>query len=183
MAATFPDLAPVPSSSEGGAMSPIDDTAYPLLLREAQHRDEVGELLLRRALAVLDRCYLLAVHSGKIVGWLARGPGVVLDDIQSFTAGSDEPSALETIARGDSFCGKLPDGVINQLLIEMLGDPAPDAIAIIPIAIKNRVVAYLVGDIIDSTVGRESLEDLTSAAKKAGIALEILVMRRKFLNP
>lgn len=183
MAATFPDLAPVPSSSEGGAMSPIDDTAYPLLLREAQHRDEVGELLLRRALAVLDRCYLLAVHSGKIVGWLARGPGVVLDDIQSFTAGSDEPSALETIARGDSFCGKLPDGVINQLLIEMLGDPAPDAIAIIPIAIKNRVVAYLVGDIIDSTVGRESLEDLASAAKKAGIALEILVMRRKFLNP
>ncbi len=183
MAATFPGLAPVPSSAPGGAMSPLNDTAFSALLREARHRDEVGELLLRRVSEVLGRCYLLAVHSGKTVGWLARGRGVVLDDIQSFSAESDEPSALDTIAGGDSFCGKLPDGVINQLLIEMLGDPAPGEVAVIPIAIKGRVVAYVVGDAPGSAVTRAQREDLASAAKKAGVALEILVMKNKFLKP
>lgn len=182
MAATFPDLAPVPSSVFGDAISPIDDEAYTALLQNVRHRDEVGELLLRRVLTVFDRCYLLAVHSGKIVGWLARGRGVVLDDVQSFTADCEESSALDTIAGGDTFCGKLPDGVINQLLIEMLGDPAPLEIVIVPIAIKSRVVAYLVGDSPGSTTSREDLESLTAAARKAGVALEILVMKRKFLN-
>ncbi len=183
MAATFPGLAPVPSSSSGGAMSPLGDTAFSVLLRDARHRDEVGELLLRRVSEILGRSYLLAVHSGKTVGWLARGRGVVLDDIQSFSAGSDEPSVLDTIAGGDSFCGKLPDGVINQLLIEMFGDPASVEVVIIPIAIKGRVVAYLVGDAPGSAVTRANLENLATAAQKAGVALEILVMQKKFLNP
>jgi hypothetical protein len=183
MAATFPGLAPVPSSASGDARGPLDDTAFSILLREARLRDEVGELLLLRVAAVLERSYLLAVHAGKIAGWLARGRGVVLDDVESFSAGADEPSALTTIAGGDSFCGRLPDGVINQLLIEMLGDPAPVEVVIIPIAIKGRVVAYLVGDVPNSAVSHGDLEDLMTAAKKAGVALEILVMKRKFLTP
>jgi nitroreductase len=183
MAATFPGLSPVPSSASGDARGPLDETAYSILLRDVRHRDEVGELLLRRAAAVLERSYLLAVHPGKIAGWLARGRGVVLDDVQSFTAGADEPSALTAIAAGDSFCGRFPDGVINQLLIEMLGDPLPVEVVVVPIAIKGRVVAYLVGDVPDAAVARGDLEDLVTAAKKAGVALEILVMKRKFLTP
>jgi nitroreductase len=183
MAATFPGLAPVPFAAAGDARGPLDDTAFSILLREARHRDEVGELLLRRVAAVLERSYLLAVHAGKIVGWLARGPGVVLDDVQSFFVGADEPSALTTIAGGDSFCGRLPDGVINQLLIEMLGDPAPVEVVIMPIVIRGRIVAYLVGDVPDGIVSHGDLEDLLTAAKKAGVALEILVMKKKFLTP
>jgi hypothetical protein len=182
MAATFPDLAPVPATLSSGATTPLDDSAYSILLRDARHRDEVGELLIRRALGVFDRCYLLAVHSGRIVGWLARGSGVVLDDVESFSADSNEPSVLDSISVGDGFCGKIPDGVINQLLIEMLGDPAPVETAIIPISIKNRVVAYLIGDNPASTISREELDGLAAAAKKAGIALEILVMKKKYLN-
>jgi len=183
MAATFPGLAPVPFAAAGDARGPLDDTAFSILLREARHRDEVGELLLRRVAAVLERSYLLAVHAGKIVGWLARGPGVVLDDVQSFFVGADEPSALTTIAGGDSFCGRLPDGVINQLLIEMLGDPTPVEVVIMPIVIRGRIVAYLVGDVPDGTASHGDLEDLLTAAKKAGVALEILVMKKKFLTP
>ncbi len=183
MAATFPGLAPVPSSASGDARGPLDDTAFSVMLRDARHRDEVGELLLRRVSGILDRCYLLAVHSGKIVGWLARGRGVVLDDVESFSADSDDPSALSTIAAGRPSAARLPDGVINQLLIEMLGDPAPVEMVIVPMAIKGRVVAYLVGDVPDSTVSRDSLDDLATAVKKAGVALEILVMKKKFLSP
>ncbi len=183
MAATFPGLSPVPSSASGDARDPLDDTAFSILLRDARHRDEVGELLLRRAAAMLERSFLLAVHPGKIAGWLSRGRGVVLDDVQSFSAGTDEPSVLTTIARGGSFCGRLPDGVINLLLVEMLGDPVPVEVVIIPIAIKGRIVAYLVGDVPDSAISRGDLENLVTAAKKAGVALEILVMKRKFLTP
>jgi hypothetical protein len=183
MAATFPGLAPVPTSASGETMGPLDDAAFSALLREARHRDEVGGLLLRRISRVVQRCYLLAIHSGKTVGWLAHGPGVVLDDVESFSAASDERSALDTIAQGESFYGRLPEGVINQLLIEMLGDPAPEEIAIIPLAIKDRVVAFLVGDAPGSKITREHLDEVAAAAKKAGVALEILVLKKKFLNP
>lgn len=182
IAATFPGLAPVPSSASGGKSGPLEDAAFLALLRDVRHRDEIGDLLLRRVSTVLSRCYLLMVHSGKVFGWLGRGRGVVLDDIQSFSAESVEPSALTTIAGGGSFCGRLPSGAVNQMLIEMLGDPAADEVVIIPMAIKGRVVAYLVGDAPGSAVSGDAFEEVVAAAKKSAVALEILVMKKKFLG-
>ena len=83
---------------------------YRQLLREVQHRDEVGDLLLRRSMAFLDRCYLLAVHSGKVVGWLAKGAGVVVDDVQSFAFQQDAPSVLSEVDGAGRFLGTGPAG-------------------------------------------------------------------------
>lgn len=182
IAATFPGLAPIPLTASDGGRGPLEDGAFLALLRDARHRDDVGDLLLRRVSTVLTRCYLLMVHSGNVVGWLARGPGVVLDDVQSFTAERNEPSVLITVTGGGSFYGKLPDGAVNQMLIEMLGDPAASEIVIVPMVIKNRVVAYLVGDAPGSGISDSELKELVEAAQKSSVALEILVMKKKFLN-
>jgi hypothetical protein len=182
LAATFPGLAPIPFATPDGGRGPLEDGAFLALLRDAHHRDDVGELLLRRVGTVLARRYLLMVHSGKVVGWLAQGPGVVLDDVQSFTAERNEPSVLTTVSGGGSFCGKLSDGAVNQMLIEMLGDPVASDVVIVPMAIKNRVVAYLVGDSPGSAVSESELQELVEAAQKSSVALEILVMKKKFLD-
>ena len=179
-AATFPGLAPVPAGA-GPADEPLGDEAYTALLRAAEHRDEVGDLLLQRALASIDRCCLLALHSGKIVGWLGRGAGVVLDDLESFAIEAEDPSVLAGLAGGGTFCGPLPSGLANQLLVEVLGDPMPTEVAIVPVPVKNRVVAFLIGDLPGAALPPGTVEELQNAAQKAGVALEILVMRRKFL--
>ena len=72
LAATYPGLAPIPN---GGVMTveELDNEIFSSLLGNAEHRDEVGRLLLHRAAAIVERCYLLAVHSEQVVGWLAQG--------------------------------------------------------------------------------------------------------------
>lgn len=182
LAATFPGLAPVPDSGVIAADGALDDEAYNQLLRDADHRDEVGELLLRRASATLERCYLLAVHSGHLVGWLAKGPGMVVDDVQSFIAPAEAPSILSKLNGAECFCGQIPEGQVNDELVKVFGEPKPLDVGVFPILVKNRVVAYLVGDILGYGLPKDDQKRLLAAAQKAGIALEILIMKKKILS-
>jgi hypothetical protein len=181
LASTFPGLAPVPESSRPIAGEPLDDEVYWQLLREVTHRDEVGDLLLRRSSSCLDRCYLLAVHSGKVVGWLAKGPGVVVDDVQSFAFQQDAPSVLSEISGMEWFWGHLPSGEINDALKKILGDPEAVEIGVFPVMVKNRVVAYLVGDAPGKIVPEADRRKLDDAVQKAGLAFEVLILRKKIL--
>jgi hypothetical protein len=182
MASTFPGLSPVPGSGRSVARGPLDDELYRQLLGEVAQRDEVGDLLLRRAASILDRCCLLAVHSGKVVGWLAKGAGVVLDDVQSFSARQDVPSVIRHAVGHEGYWGPIPAGGINDSIKRILGDPAPDRIAIVPVQVKNRVVAYLVGDAPASAVGESERQQLVKAVQRAGIAFEILIMKKKIVS-
>jgi hypothetical protein len=181
MAATFPELAPVPAGGDGATPEYLDDETLGILLRDAKNRDEVGDFLLRRAAAILGRCCLLAVHSGRVVGWLARGAGVVVDDVQSFIAPLDMPSVLSELGVSGSFCGRVPPGQINDQMTQTLGYPAPSEVVIFPVLVKNRIVAFLLGDSPGSKVSPDEREQLVLATRKAGIAFEILIMRKKIL--
>jgi nitroreductase len=181
IASTFPGLAPVPESSRPLAGGPLDDEIYRQLLREVQHREEVGDLLLRRSTAVLHRCYLLAVHSGKVVGWQAKGAGVVIDDVQSFAFQQDAPSVLSKVQGLEGYWGPPPPGEINDALKQILGDPEPVEFGVFPVLVKNRVVAYLVGDAPGKIVSETDRKKLVDAVQKAGLAFEILIMRKKIL--
>jgi len=180
LAATFPGLAPVPVGSVMTAED-LDNETFSAMLGDAEHRDEVGQLLLRYASAVFQRCYLLAVHADQMVGWLAQGSGVVVDDVQSLVVSADAPSVLSTLKGPTVFFGRVKPGPVNDELLSAFGDPAPDEIAILPVMVKKRVVAYLIGDVPGSTIPETALDQLLVAARKAGIAFEILIMKKKFL--
>jgi hypothetical protein len=181
LASTFPGLAPVPESTRPVAGDPLEDQVYRQLLREVQHRDEVGDLLLRRSMAFLHRCYLLAVHSGKVVGWLAKGAGVVVDDVQSFAFQQDATSVLSDVNGLDGFWGPAPPGEINDALKKILGDPEPVELGAFPVLVKNRVVAYLVGDAPGKIVPEPERKLLVEATQKAGLAFEVLILGKKIL--
>jgi hypothetical protein len=183
LAATFPGLTPVPDVSSVAVAEGLDDESYRALLHAAGHRDEVGELLLRRATSILDRCCLFAVHTGRVVGWMARGTGVVVDDVQSFAVSLELPSVFSELVGADSFCGEVSAGPVNDVLMRMLGDPAPRQLAIFPVRIKKRVVAFLVGDVPESELPEGVQNHLLPAVRKAGIAFEILIMKKKILAP
>ena len=181
MASTYPGLAPVPVSNRPAAVGPLDEEPYRQLLAEVEHRDDVGDLLLRRATAILCRSYLLAVHSGKVVGWLGQGAGVVLEDIQSFSVQQDASSILSNVKGGDGFCGPVPPGEVNDSLRTMLGDPEPLEVFICPLLVKKRVVGYLLGDTPELALSPTDHKLLISAAQNAGVAFEMLIMKKKIL--
>jgi hypothetical protein len=182
LAAAFPSLAPVPETGTVAASGGLDDASYTALLHAAAARDEIGELLLRRATSVLDRCSLFAVHSGKVVGWMARGAVVVVDDVQSFAVSLELPSIFSDLAGADGFCGKVPPGPVNDVLKQVLGEPVPRELAVFPIRVKNRVVAYLLGDVPGGKLPDGVQRQLLPAVMKAGVALEILILKKKILG-
>jgi hypothetical protein len=124
----------------------------------------------------------LAVHSGKVVGWLAQGAGVVVDDVQSFAFQQDAPSILSNADRESGFWGSLPAGVVNEALKKILGDPEPIEVGAIPVLVKNRVVAYLIGDSPGHIIPEADRQKLIDATQKAGLAFEVLILRKKIVT-
>jgi hypothetical protein len=182
MASTFPELAPVPEGGRPAQVGPLEQDVYRQLLREVEHRDEVGDLLLRRATAILDRCYLLAVHSGKVVGWLARGAGVVLDDVQSFAISQDAESVLSEVKGTDGFWGPVPPNEANNAMKKLLGDPETLDLGVFPVMVKNRIVAYLVGDKTGTRLPEKDRKALAEAVEKASLAFEVLILKKKIVS-
>jgi hypothetical protein len=182
MASTFPALSPVPATGRPADVGPIEKDVYRQLLRDVKHRDEVGELLLRRASAVLDRCYLLAVHSGKVVGWLARGAGVVLDDVQSFAISQEAESILSEIRGTEGFWGPVPPNEVNSAMKKLLGDPETLDLGVFPVMVKNRIVAYLVGDKSGTRLPETERKALADAVEKASLAFEVLILKKKIVT-
>ena len=180
LSATFPGLVPVPDSGTSAA-EPLGDKAFRSLLHGAVQRDDIGELLLRRVIAVLTRCSLFAVHSGRVVGWMTRGAGVVVEDVQSFSVSLDLPSIFSDLTGADSYGGPMPTGPINDELVRILGDPPPKQLVVIPVRVKQRSVAFLIGDNPGKDLPELVREEFVPAAQKAGVAFEVLIMKKKIL--
>lgn len=181
--ATFPGLSPV---VEGESFEPdreIDSDTFRRRLVEVRHRDEVGSLLLRFAANYFGRVCLFAVYRGVVLGWLARGHGVAVDDIQSFSTPLDTPSLFRDLATdADRYIGPIPPGGENDNLIQVMGDPQPSAVLMLPIRVKDHTVAYLLGDNLAEETVAVPADDLVRAAQKAGAAFETLIIRKKILS-
>jgi hypothetical protein len=183
LVATFPGLAPVLDASRGDSDHEIDNETYREQLARVRHRDEVGRLLLRYAGHYFTRLALFAVHKGLVLGWMARGHGVVLDDVQSLSITFEKPSLFADLQSGaDHYMGPIPQGAGNDAVAEVLGEPRPSTILMVPIKVKERTVAYMMGDNPGEMTMTVPVEEIAFAVQKAGAAFEILIIRKKILS-
>ncbi len=182
LVATFPGLAPVAEEAGREADHEIDEVTFRRRLAEVEHRDEVGRLLLRYAAHYFGRLCLFAVHRGVVVGWMARGHGVAVDDVQSFELPLDRPALFsESLHGSDRYIGPIPIGRDNDALVRVMGEPRPAAVLLLPIRVKDHTVAFLIGDTPGEDTVAVPVEELVAAARKAGAALEVLIIRKKIL--
>lgn len=178
--ASFPQLIPLLDVSGFAGDDTLDESGLVRRLQQVRHRDEIGEALLSYAAAHLPRAALFAVHKDRILGWMGRGEGVVTDDLQSVAIPLDQPSLLVNLLQsGTYYLGSVPPGDANQALAESLGQPSPHEFVVLPVRIKDRAVAFLVGDSPETGVAVVPVHDLVVAANRAGIAFEILILRNK----
>lgn len=175
--ATFPGLAEVRGEPAIEADHPIDEATMRSRLASATHRDEVARLTLRYAAGFFSRLCLFVVHRGLVLGWTGRG--IVVDDLQSFRAPLDEKLLFDAALTGAGYhLGPIPDDPSNRALLRVLGDPKPLSALLLPIRVRDRAVAFLLADNPDEHVVAP-VEQLSSALSAVGLAIEILILRKK----
>ncbi len=180
---TFPQLATVVGDAGGGPEGTLDRPTFLAKLQSAAHRDVVANLLLRHLAHHLDRVALFVVHKDRVVGWSARGEGVLVDDIQSLIIPLDRPSLFVNLRHtGQYYMGPIPPGEANQVLAEALGEPAPQEVLALPVRIKGRAVMYALGDSPGMQLAELPVAELADACAKAGLALEVLILRSKIVE-
>ncbi len=179
--ATFPDLDSVADRPLVRAEPEVTDANFSELLYRADHRDGIGSVLSRYLAMLYDRVCLFSVHRGMIGGWLARGRSVVLEDLQSFSVAEDDSSVFADAGRSDSYVGALMDQPANAELVRALADPAPTEVVVIPIRVKQRTVALALCDDPGGSIAQDNLERALLACRKAGVAFEVLILRKKLL--
>jgi hypothetical protein len=180
---SFPDLAPVIEIPGVEIEGTLDDELYQQRLANVKDRDEVADLLLRFAERYLGRVCLFALHRDRVAGWTARGQGVVLDDVQSFSIMLDEsPLFLNAYRSGRYSLGTIPQGGAHSRLVKILGEPPPLDLFLAPMMVRERVVAFLAGDNPGQPGAGIPTQELLAGTKKAGYALEVLVIKSKILS-
>ncbi len=178
--AAFPELTPLLGAEGNGVEQRLDASTYRAGLLRAHHRDEVGRLLVAFARLYLERVVLLSLHRGAARGWMASGEALVPDDIQTFEIALDCPGVLADLSVGPRVhVGPVPAVGSCAGLLEVLGEPMPIEMIILPVRVKERVIAFLAGDIPGTTIRKEIIGDLSDGVERAGVALEILILRRK----
>jgi hypothetical protein len=161
----------------------LDEATYRQLLSGADHRDTVGKLVLRYAASFFGRLCLFAVHRGSVVGWMARGHGVVVDDVQSFAVSIEVDSLFHEFRFGSGYhLGPIPNDAVNEPLLQLLGEPTPLGVLLMPIRIKDRAVAFMLGDNPNEETVTVPVDEVAAAVGVAGLALEILILRKKILG-
>ncbi len=178
--ATFPGLVAVGDPSEVTLSGVLDEAGLKKALCAAVGRDSVGAALLSYSAQFLTRLCLFSVYKEQVHGWLVEGMGPVLEDVQSFAIDLERPTMLSAVAAaGRAQEGPVPPGEDNESIAACLGDPISRDLFLVPVRVQERTVAFLMGDIPgQSTIGIP-VKDLTNAANVAGMALEMIIQRRK----
>jgi hypothetical protein len=178
--ATFPGLTPIERDTAEAPDHEIDEQTYRRQLARVEHRDEVGRLLLRFMAGYFGRLCLFALHRSMIIGWMARGHGVVLDDVQSFSMSIDRPSLFREFSDGEGYhIGPVPESEENDAIVAVLGEPRPSGALLLPVRIKQRTVAYLLGDNPNEETVAVPADELAAATHIAGLAFETLILKKK----
>jgi hypothetical protein len=178
--ATFPGLAPVADPEAVIASGYLDESGLKKALSVAESRDSIGAALLSYAARFLTRLCLFSVYKDQVHGWLVEGLGPVLEDVQSFAVDLNRPSILSTAAAsGHPHEGPIPPDELNESIAACLGDPVSKDVVLAPVRVQDRTVAFLMGDIPgQSTIG-VPVKDIAEAADATGMALEMIILRRK----
>ena len=178
LAATFPHLAPLDPFAAIADTSEANDLADSL--SAVTHRNQVARLVLDFLAPYASRTALFSIQLGKVMGWSARGTGIVEEDFNNLILPLDRPSLLLNLKSGaDIHIGPLTGGEGNDLIMEALGPPAPREAVVAPITVRGNTAGFVWVDCGEQTVAAVPVVRVQEAARLTGLALEILVLRQK----
>jgi hypothetical protein len=167
------------SQSDHDGLSPHEAMR---LLETAQDRDEIFDILLR---AVRSRAWcagLLTVQGGAAIGRVARcGDASAVGDIGAVRIPLDVDSTFkQAITMAAPYIGPIASGnPLVDSMIRQLGGVMPPSALLLPIALRNRTVALVVGHRGADALSVGEISELLPMASATASALSRLIIRAK----
>jgi len=146
-------------------------------LRVATQRDEVAALILDYAAGVMGRAALFVARGNSLAGFDARGDGLDRATVELLQV----PLAADSLFRDATlsrlpYRGGVPDTVHSRAIARVLGSPADAEVVLLPILVRDRVVALLYGDSVSRVLPEAALQAL---CYEAGVAYERILRQAR----
>ena len=149
-------------------------------LEEADERDTIFDLLFEFARQYFDYTAVFIVHGEVAEGRDAFGDGAPRDKVARIGVPLDLPSILASSRDKMTALQRVPslDG-LDAVLMNDLGRSGKTLCVVLPVIVRTRVVALLLGDGGDTGIDATTLADVEGIVAAATAAFERLIVRRK----
>jgi hypothetical protein len=147
---------------------------------EASDRDALLDLFFEFSRQFFDYAALFLVHGDIAEGRDAFGTGAPRERVLGMGIPLDLPSVVSTVRekKGTVVAKVAGDGLEGVLLAD-LQRPRDVEAAFVPLVVRTRTVAILVGDCGGAGLDRTSVAQVTAFAGEVGKAFERIIVRRK----
>ncbi len=147
-------------------------------LQQAQTRDEIIQIALEYAAKDLEFCTILTVHQTHLVAW--RSIGSENATLEGKKIPLSPESAFQVVLNSNAhYLGPLPTSDSHQTFLDAAKRPAPRAVLIVPVRIRNRTVALICAENGPHTIPPRMAADLMLFTPHVQHALEELLIRKK----
>ncbi len=191
-----PSVAPrVPGEARSGLLQrPVSMSPRPLRRRrgpitvdaarseadEAADRDALLDLFFDFSQQFFDYSALFLVHADIAEGRDAFGGGASRERVLGIGVPLDMPSLISSVREKRlSVVAKAPADGLDAVLLADLQRARDSEMAIIPLVVRTRAVAILIGDCGDAGIDRDSVQQVVSFSGVVGKAFERIIVRRK----
>ena len=139
--------------------------------------EEIAGILIQAAYKIAERVAVFIMKGGRIVGW--KGKGLNID---GFSVSDKDGSIFsDVLQRKSHYRGPVPDSKGNEPLITVLSGTPRDAL-LLPIGIREKVVAFFYVDNGNQSVLDANVGYLSKLAAMAGVAFEVMILRKKIMQ-
>jgi len=143
-------------------------------------REQLAEEVVGFMAARYRRVALFAVRQDLATGWSGSGPGLDLDQLLSLAIPLKEPSIFSPVQASQSvFVGLPVPGPRSQAFYERLGANAPPNLLLVPVVLRDRLVAILYADNLNEALGAIDMAIWKRLAQMIAMSLEILILKNK----
>lgn len=145
----------------------------------AESRHDIADAVLSHLQSGFERIALFIARQDDVIGWDARGDGISRTSFKAIRIPFSQPSVfLNSKLSGGYYQGPLPALPSHDGLIEALGH-RPRECALVPVAIKKRVIAFLYVEPQGATVPPEKIGELRQMASVMADAFALLALKIK----
>ncbi|MCL2778097.1 MAG: hypothetical protein FWD73_08840 [Polyangiaceae bacterium] len=152
-------------------------------MEQAAERDAIFDLIFDFARQFFDYTVLFVVRGDIAEGRDAFGNGASRERVAQISVPLDMPSILKMARDQRTVVVKVPASAgLDAVLANDLGRPGTAACVVIPVVVRTRIVALILGDGDNNDVEATSLSETKKLVDKAASEFERLVARRKIEN-
>jgi hypothetical protein len=149
-------------------------------LEDAGERDTIFDLLFEFTRQYFDYTAVFVVHGEIAEGRDAFGDGASREKIARIGVPLDLPSVLSVAREKRAMLQKVPEREgLDVVLMSDLGRSGKTLCVVLPVVVRGRVVALLLGDGGDTGLDASTLGDVEGIVTAATAAFERLIVRRK----